>query len=134
FQLFEGLVDERHRPPHHLTPYNFQPLVEEFFDGEGEGELPTGPLVEAVLKYLADVGVNGQATRSFVMGQALGRLGPPATEEIDLSDFTHAGLIPARVYRQLPGPLAKCCSYFEPHHERDVFLIGALTCVAAAAH
>ncbi len=112
--------------------FNVVPIVQSYFEQQAAGSLPAGALVFGAITGLQAAAINGEATVRQVHGIATAVLGRPDDgERLDLADFSHAGLVPSVVYRNLPKPLRECCSHFRPDFERDVFLTGALAAMAA---
>lgn len=114
-----------------LYPHNALALAQAFFDSEADGDAPARALVEAVIDVCEQETVLSKALRPQIIEAARARIGGK-TPALRLSDFSHAGPVPAWVYDELPAPLAACCAPWGAGAPRDVFLTGALPVVSAA--
>ncbi len=105
-------------------------LARLFFMHGDEAGLPPVALLRAALADLPDEGTR-RLDEAQIEAVALDVFGEPEAPA-RLTDFTHAGTVPAWVYDSLPGPLKRLCLTYDAGEQRDTFLVSALGCVAAA--
>lgn len=100
-----------------------------FVGGEEEGIDPAA-LVHTALQHFP-VEARRRQDQANIEADAVDVFGEPEGPD-RMTDYSHAGPVPAWVYDSLPGPLGRLCRFYDAGPQRDTFLVGALGAIAAA--